>query len=757
MTVKVKLYPAFKMANQIARLFTLTKFSRINQITNSHILGCYSSKRYVQEFPEMRMNNAQPKDYLLVLPEPLNETPNTNELLRLPKQGEPELDYTKMDTEMMFKGLSHLVCSFENYLTDFNNQETISDKPIKEFFKDIEKNLYPLDSAFNVLLLLLNVQPDKYDHKELYLLISRYYTAREARLSGNFKDTIQNYMLTQYDKLPEVDKKMLKIYFEPNPSRATLRTVDENTMSAYKKHLKTYCSLFRENLAGANQLFSHTVDDPDILSVVSPEFDDCQDLHHKERTPLKITATTYQKFMQVCPDRFVRQMLWQTRNKRCSPKALPKYNNISVISNLRILRRKIADVQGYRTHVDCRLSDAMANSRQQIISNLKHLNEENTSTLNDRLYELNEYAIDNQFEDTNQAGIQEYDVDYWTNRYKYEILIGKSEPELKSFFPLNTVTKGIENYFKNYFGIDIKKRSSPNTKLWDENVELLEVSRNNEPLGTILLDPYQSANKKLLEPFYARVRGRSHLFECLPTRLISTSYKPNQESKQTYLTVHDMMNLFLSYATVIQRFMYKYEYYELNTYGAMEVDTKNLLPHLCIAHLLTDHRILQSFSDRGGSKPIDTEFACRILKATNYFKSFKTWRELYLAHLDIEVHSSLSDIKGLVEEIYSQYSPFSKQPDDYEYCSLQEIFVGPNDGVQYADLWSKQLANLCLSEMLSQVSSTELSSTDFAKIKTFNSKLLDTLFDPDNFNTQEKLLSLLGRNFEPSKSSLGVL
>lgn len=724
-------------------------------------LASYISRRNVQEFPEVKMKNELHRDYVLVLPEPCNEKPETNELLRLPKAGESEIDFTKLDAESVFKGFSQTVCSFEDFITDFTNNPPQSERPLREFLKDIERRLYPMDSSYNICMCLWMLNNPKYNFKEFHDLIERYLASRDKRHEEYFKVVLEDYASRDFGNLNDSEKRLLKIYHPAKPSTgiSSLTNINEGHVFHFKKNLRAEAEMYHQHTIQADKLFSHTVDDPDILAAISSEFELCNELHHKERTPLKITHSTYEKFMQVCPDRFVRQMLWQTRNKRCSPKGPPKLNNFKSVDYMRVLRRKIANILGYRTHVEYRMSEAMAQSKKQVSSGLESLQQENIVKLRDRLEELNEFADNNQedhIEGDNSQGIQAYDIDYWSHKFRYDVLIGKRDADLRAYFPLQVVMRGLLGYFKDYFGIEMKIKSEPN-KYWDESVQFIEVQRNNQALGSIIFDPYQRPEKRISHSFYGRIRSRNTELGCLPCRFISTSYRRDQTSNQARLSLADTIELFKYFATVLQRLMYNYGYYELNTYGALELEVKNLIPNLCVAHLLTDYRILQSCSDRGGSKPIDAELASRLLKSLTYFNSLKNWYELYKAHLDLEAHSSLASIESLVQEAYSLYSPFPRDPGDYDYCAMPDIFVGPNDGVQYSSLWSKQLANFCLQHSLTGSGVSDITASDVSKLREFNAKLLDSLFNSENLNTSDKLIALTGEAFEPSKTGLGVL
>lgn len=713
------------MAILMSKLLSLAKpYYRVGQCL---------AKRYVHEekFPKTKVNLNQPSDYLIILPEPLSDTPETNELLRIPKFGEPEIDFSKFDVESLFKGFSKVICSYENFIIDFNNgYEQQSIKNIEEFFNELESYLYPMDYAYNILAALMAVKSNDYNHKELRELIDRYISARDKKHKDAFQEAFKYYGSNHFKTLPDVDKKMLLTYYPLAARNLKLKHDDEFGLGQFKKHIQTTVKTFQNNVREANRLFSHFVDDPDILAAVSSDFDDCLDLHHKERTPLKVTISSYKRFMEICPDRIVRRSLWEARNKRCSPKAIPRLKNMDNISSIRLFKRQLSNLMGYRTHLEFRIQNAIAKSRQQILDNLKRLNEENVALLDDRMQELNDFAADNSFEDPELLGIQAYDVDFWLNKYKHDIMIGKTEAELKSYFPLPVVMRGLQKFFNDYFGIEFKQNNNKFKHLWARDLQVFDVNGFNGPLGTIIYDPHRRDDKILPSPSYGHLRSRNSNLGCLPLEIISTPFKLNPATNSAHLSMDDIMNLFYSFSTVLQQLLNKYKYYELNIVGGFEPDAQNILPNLCVSYLLRDHQILQSCSERSASKSIDADLSSRILKASNYSRAFKLWHEMYIAHLDIEVHTNMEDIDKLAKNTYETYSPFSRFPDDYDYCAMEEIFAGPNDGLQYANLWSKQLAERCLQH------------GDIDSIRNFNVKLLDSLFDPENFDTRKKLSSL---------------
>lgn len=667
-------------------------------------LAGYVAQRAVQEFPNKRFDNRVRSDYVLVLPEQTKENSTNNELLRIPQVGQPENDFSKISVESAYKGLSRAVCSFENYLIDIDTADVPHDKSVKEVLQSIEEFLLPMDTAYNLLVALSYFKSDDFYHKELSDLIFRYHRVRESRKSGHLAEYFDTFSDIAYAELIPKERCLVHLYRGINPNIKKVNILSREMIQRQQQLLNEDTEVFRRNLNFANQLFKHTIDDPDLLAVMPSDFNNSDRLHHRERTPLQVTNSNYHKFMRVCPDRFIRQSVWATRNKRCSPKALPKLNNMSIISSIRTNRRKLSQLLGYRTHLEYRLSHTKAQTKQNVLEMLNSMNKENESMLKDRLQELNDFAADNMFEDPLGKGIQEYDVDYWSHRYTYEILIGRTEAEIRNFFPIEKVLHGLSKFFESSFKLEIKNITNrQSARMWHKDVQFLQVSLEGRVVGNVMLDLYHRPNKILTEPCQGILRGRSEKFNCLPARFISTSFKSSAES-QVKLNLIDVINLFYCYSSAIQGLLYNSGYYELDTSELLEPDVINLFSNVCMEQILTDHRILQSFSDRGSSKPIDSDLAGRMIKGLSYFRSFDTWRELYKAHLDIEAHTILSDIRAMAASIYKFYSPFERDPDDYDFCAMSEIFAGPNEGLQYAQLWSRQLAKSYLPDEMNHKS-----------------------------------------------------
>lgn len=698
------------------------------------------------------------KDYIVVFPEKLNESPDHNEILRLPKSNQSEVDLSKITLEDAFKGTNQRLCSFRDSLAEIQDESTPLETSAGDLFMRIERELFPLDSAISILNALIMTSPHEFARSEIIDLIEKYFVSREERKYDRVKRILIKNYLSRRLELNSADKKMLEIFLPMRAFKlgAPSAKFDEAVIKTHSEQLRQSIRAYQSNLRIANQVFSHTIDDPDVLARISSETDDFQYSHHRDRTPLKITVATYPRFMQVCPDRFTRQVIWQAYKLRCSSKTTPSTDTTPLISRIRTSRRSITESMGFRNTFELKTKSSMARNKIEVIDTLKKINEYNQPKMEDQLRELNDFAADNDFEDPDKRGVQDYDVEYWSNKYMHDVLIDLSERDVKKLFPHVSVLAGVCDFFDKYFGIKIEEEKTRSKYLDDflsKDAKLFEIYKAGDPIGRLIYYPHQITEPlRQVECTAIRLRSRCDSFDCLPLTMLKINVKKNLDTNDMSLRPVEVAEMFNLFANGIQGLLYKYKYHELNIDGCLETEARGVLPLVILGYLMNDYRVIQACSDNGNSSKIDTRTASKIIKSLAYFRPLRLWQELYRAHLDAELNSTTVEPNYIVKDIHRIYSPFARSEQDYDVYSMSDIIIGPDDGTYYSRVWSKLIANMCLSQNLSETNrdSSRLE-FDREKILAFNQRLLEQLYDPNEYDTNKKLLLLTGSQFDPSK------
>lgn len=696
------------------------------------------------------------QDYLIILPETLEETPDNNDILKIPLDG-TVVNFTNITAEKAYKGISKVILDFENFLKNTELSSHDDSGGFSKFIKDIEVHLFPLECATNILTLLMHYRPKEFCHQGFVSLLSRSFDAMESRLSGQFREKAVRFSKNRDNMTPQ-EKRMLLFYSQENPGQSKLITDEE--VKFYETEfviLNDDLKKIRTNFHLANKDFAHTVDDPDILASVAPWIETEYNQLKTERIPFKVDVFNYDKFIQVCPDRYVRKNLFAMRNKLCSSKGKSKLNNIRSIERVQSARRKMSYLLGYRRYVDYKLTRCMAESKDQLEDNFAHLINTEKSKIDDRMSELADYAADTDPSFRQETSLQAFDVDYYVNKYKYDIILDMSRNEVKSYFPLETVMNGLIQYYKNYFDIELKIIGDK-PFLNERNVEV-QFLKNGQHIGTLLHDTCIKEGLFNNLNTISRITAKKSELENIPTRAFSTMFTYDTRSQQVLLGPDDIAYLFFGYSNILQRFLYDYDFYELNNYGPFELDTNEILPYLTAAHLYNDHRILTSCSRRSvtDSKPLDSGTISKMIKSETHFNCFKLYEGLFRAHLDITFNLGIGNIKNIAIDLHKIYRPVFRANDNYDYCSMMELY-GPFDSAPlYSKIWSKQIANHCLLELSKNRNQVDLSTLDYKTICESNKKLLNALFDKETFDTWKRLDNFTERKFDPKKSSVGLL
>lgn len=726
-------------------------------------------KDVTEDFPSTIIYNRDKYDLVLVLPERLDESPETNELIRIPQIGEREINFGRITLEVAYKGLSQRIVSLNDFLTNSEEEfeKDVNNITLEKLFFQIEEFLYPMDCAAGILIVLTRLDPDTYARQQIITLFKNYQETRNERTTGEIMKIISNQLLNNWSKLSRSEKQLVPVYngykFIQDHK---IRAIDESTITKYKSELQNYISVFDNNLRQANRDFSHTIDDPDLLARLIQESDEFQYLHHRERVPFEVNANTYSRFMQICSHRPTRQIIWQAYKKRCSPKGPTKQNNSLMISDIISYRKDVAKQFGYSSHLNRRLNNSMAKMKNPIESFLTTMQKKNVIMLRDNLSKLNEFASSNGFQD----GIQEYDVDYWTNEYVNQKMISKSYLEIRSLFPLESVVNGICLFFNDYFGIQINANHGQSLqevdRLLSNDSKTYNVFMNEnkqQPIGSLIFN-VQNTIGPLFEPQLElmKIRDKSIKFNTISCSLLNANYHKDTTSGKVNLRLVDIVQLVYYWSTALQRMLYNNQLYELNNENVMQLEAAQLFPFLCVAYILNDPRILKNCGTNqiGTNNTIDSELAMKMTNGLRYFKPLRFWHELYQAHLDLELHSDQTKVKPIADHLYSIYSPFIRHPEDFDYCSMDRVFSGYQAGSLYATIWSKQLVNFCLNQLfidkgkMKANDAKEINSLidiDSDRLRQFNTSIVKELFSTDSWNLDEKIDNLFGQRFNPNK------
>ena len=204
---------------------------------------------------------------------------------------------------------------------------------------------------------------------------------------------------------------------------------------------------------------------------------------------IKINSSNYYPIMENCSVRKTRQIMEEQWLSRCYDE------NIPILIETIILRKRKAELLGYKSYSDLKLKKNIAQDTETV---MKFLNE-----LKEIIKPLADKEINIFKELAKNDGILEYKT--YDNFY-YERLYKEKEAKidlikLRKFFTIQSVTKGIFNIYQNFFDLKFINITNENKiHIYNDDIELYSVYNKSDinlekVIGYFYLDLYQRKGK----------------------------------------------------------------------------------------------------------------------------------------------------------------------------------------------------------------------------------------------------------------------
>lgn len=170
---------------------------------------------------------------------------------------------------------------------------------------------------------------------------------------------------------------------------------------------------------------------------------------------------------------------------------------------------------------------------------------------------LQAYAHARGFDDD----IEVFDVEYFQRKQRRTIL-GKSDEDLRDFFPLPKVLDGVFTLCGKLFDVSFCEISDGWSK-WHPDVKLFEVSKNGQKLGAFYLDAFIRDEKGYAggdKGWYVPIRPRSEASKTAPLGALVMSLSPPNYGKPSLLNFFEVKELLRNFGSLLQHLLCENEF-----------------------------------------------------------------------------------------------------------------------------------------------------------------------------------------------------
>jgi len=253
------------------------------------------------------------------------------------------------------------------------------------------------------------------------------------------------------------------------------------------KKLSAYASDYNKNLAEVNTEFEFGLED---LDGMGNDWLANRLVNETGKYRVKLQYPDYIPIMEYCKNRSTRKFMSEAMGSRCMDTNLP------ILLDSIELRKKKAEMFGFKSHTDFKLQNMMAKNSQTVTAFLTRMVDMIKPLVKSDKEKLTQLAL----ELDGLEEIKQWDSSYYSRIYT-ERESGLNMEDLKSLFSIESVTLGIFETYQELLGLKFVDITESNPQaLYSSNIKLFGVFNSNDiqltkPLGYFYLDLFPREGK----------------------------------------------------------------------------------------------------------------------------------------------------------------------------------------------------------------------------------------------------------------------
>lgn len=418
-----------------------------------------------------------------------------------------------------------------------------------------------------------------------------------------------------------------------------------------------------------------------------------------EKGPWLVTLDypSYVGFMKYSQRRDLRRQLYIAYMNRG---AEGEFDNAPLVDEILELRQEMAAILGYDSYAEVSLSRKMAPSVAAVDTLLKQLR--------DAAQSAGERDIDELITAAKEAGVPEatgfsyWDIAYWTERVR-EQKYALSDEELRPYFPLSQVLKGMFNLVERIFGVAVTEATA-DVPVWHPDVQFFRVAdaATGEPVASFYLDPYSRPAEKRGGAWMDVLNARSAVMALedetihLPVAYMCCNQSPPVDDKPSLMTFYEVETLFHEFGHALHHMLTRVNYGQAAGVANVEWDAVELPSQFMENWCYHPPTLKQLAGHYQTGEPLPDELIDRILAARTFQSGYATLRQVNFGMLDMTLHKGFDAQKespyDIQQRITAETHMLPPVEEDHYYCAFAHIFSSAYAAGYYSYKWAEVLS-----------------------------------------------------------------
>ncbi|MBK7172897.1 MAG: M3 family metallopeptidase [Bacteroidales bacterium] len=399
-----------------------------------------------------------------------------------------------------------------------------------------------------------------------------------------------------------------------------------------------------------------------------------------------LSKTTVMPFITYADNRVLRKQLYEYYLNRCNG---GKYDNNPVIAEIVALRAEKAKLMGFPDYASYVLDDNMAKTPSNVDKLLSQLWKPALAMAKQEESDIQEMII----REGGSFKVQPWDWFYYTEKIRlarYDL----NEEEMKPYFPVDSVRKGVFYASGKLFGLTFKKRTD--LPVYNNKVETYEVYEANGMLAGILYVDYYAGTAKRSGAWMNNYRDQKKVNgkDVRPIISINFNYPAPAEGETTLLTWEEVSTFFHEFGHALHGMLTRCTYASLS--GTAVPRDFVELPSQIMENWANEPELLKVYAKHYKTgEVIPASLVTKMKNAEKFNMGFVTTEYLAAALLDMKYHS-LEFQNNIEPQLFEQVEMdklglIDAIPARYKSTFFQHVFAGGYSAGYYAYIWAEVL------------------------------------------------------------------
>jgi oligopeptidase A len=401
-----------------------------------------------------------------------------------------------------------------------------------------------------------------------------------------------------------------------------------------------------------------------------------------------------QALLMYADTRALREDIYRAYNTRASDQGphAGQFDNSERIARILALRHEAAQLLGFPSKAHLSLADKMAGTPERVLDFLRGLAAHARPVAERELAELREFArVELGLDD-----LQPWDVS-WASEKLRQRRFDFSEEQLKPWFPLPEVMRGLFTVAERVFGVRLVERSGVDT--WHPDVHYFDVlDADGTVRAGVYLDHYARAGKRggaWMDVCRSRLRDGEA--ELRPVAYLTCNFPPPAEGKPSLLTHDDVVTLFHEFGHGLHHLLTEVDWPSVGGISGVEWDAVEL-PSQFMENFAWKREALDLFAKHWQTgERLPDELYAKMLAARHYHAGLFLVRQLEFALYDFRLHLEYDPARGprtleLLDEVRREVAVVVPPAWHRFPHAFTHIFSGGYAAGYYSYLWAEVLS-----------------------------------------------------------------